>query len=115
MPASKRNSLKPGAALECRPRYNLFRRRSAPDLCFAVLECYPVPVFIAGSDWELAGAFDESSLRRTGFDAKAADLGMNMNGFYVFQLAKALPGRRPQRRAIGARDWAGADRPHVYA
>ena len=38
-------------------RYNLFRPKWHPNLCYAVPEDQPVPSFIAGESWNFAGTW----------------------------------------------------------
>jgi hypothetical protein len=64
--------------------YNLFRRRSAPDLHCAVAQPHPVPAFIDGETWEFAGAVRGERDAPRGFRAPEARLGTRLNGFYLF-------------------------------
>ena len=62
--------------------YNLFRRQHEEDLYCAVPEDVPVPPFVTDERWEWAQSLDVSQL--SGFDAKAAEISANRNGFYLF-------------------------------
>ena len=62
--------------------YNLFRRQNEEDLYCAVPEDVPVPPFVTDERWEWAQSLDVSQL--SGFDAKAAEISANRNGFYLF-------------------------------
>jgi hypothetical protein len=78
------------AILDSGVAYNLFRRRLTPDLCCAVPEDRPVPVFLEGSTWEYAGTMCRDDLPPSGFDLTAAELGRYLNGFHLFQTARSF-------------------------
>lgn len=61
--------------------YNLFRRQNEEDLYCAVPEDVPVPPFVTDERWEWTQSLDVSQL--SGFDAKAAEISANRNGFYL--------------------------------
>ena len=69
--------------------YNLFRHRDRPELICAVPEDAPVPAFIIGPPWELAGGIDDATVSSVAFDREAAGMGARYNGFYLFQLINA--------------------------
>ena len=90
--------------------YNLFRRKLAPDLCCALPEDRPVPAFLDGDTWEYAGTLREGDVPPLGFDRAAAELGAQLNGFHLFQMAcrpTARPSRKQPRPIIVARSSAG--------
>jgi len=62
--------------------YNLFRRRNEADLYCAVPEDVAVPSFLRDGTWEWAQSLDLSQL--SDFDARAAEISANTNGFYLF-------------------------------
>jgi hypothetical protein len=62
--------------------YNLFRRQNEEDLYCAVPEDVPVPPFVTDERWEWDQSLHVSQL--SGFDAKAAEISANRNGFYLF-------------------------------
>ncbi|PVE21167.1 hypothetical protein DC522_28145 [Microvirga sp. KLBC 81] len=65
--------------------YNLFRRKDAADLYCAVPENVPVPAFVTEDRWEYAQSLDIGTL--SGFDADAAQVSSEANGFYLFHSA----------------------------
>jgi hypothetical protein len=67
-------------------RYNLFRHKWQPDLCCAVPEHHPVPGFITGERWAFAGAW-EPAAPPPGLNPAAAEMGVCLNGFHLFQIA----------------------------
>ena len=73
--------------------FYLFRNKQRPDLLCAVPEDYPVPPFVGPEQWEF-----ERPLRpwhdQPGFRDKAAWDGVQLNGFYLFQVTAvhARPG-----------------------
>jgi hypothetical protein len=69
-------------------RYNVFRNREREDLCCAVPEDRSVPGFVTDSAWSFAGPLGDIGLP-LGFDPAAAATGARLNGFYVFQEARA--------------------------
>ena len=87
--ATQRATLASGLA------YNLFWRRLTPDLCCAVPEDRPVPIFLEGSTWEYAGTLHQNDLPPPGFDLTAAELGVQLNGFHLFQIIRHIVVRAP--------------------
>jgi hypothetical protein len=65
--------------------YNLFRRKDKADLYCAVPEDVAVPVFVTEELWEYAHSLDIGTL--SGFDAEAAHVSAEANGFYLFHSA----------------------------
>jgi hypothetical protein len=65
--------------------YNIFRRRHDPELCCAVPEHRPVPIFIAPEEWEFAAKVADCACAPVGFQRDAARAGVRFNGFYLFQ------------------------------
>ena len=61
--------------------YNLFRRQNAEDLYCAVPVDIAVPPFLTDETWEWAESLDVSQL--SDFDAEAAEISANTNGFYL--------------------------------
>ncbi len=78
--------------------YNLFRRRSAPDLFCAVAQAHPVPGFIEGDEWEFVGSATDERDAPLGFQAKEARFGARLNGFYLF-LARSMGQARNRQAA----------------
>jgi hypothetical protein len=64
--------------------YNLFRHKWQPDLCCAVPENHPVPGFITGERWDFGGAW--AAAPPPGFNPTAAELGVCLNDFHLFQI-----------------------------
>jgi hypothetical protein len=65
-----------------REAYNLFRRRSEPDLVCAVPEDRAVPQFVTAGDWEFGGK--TSGTPMGDFDLQAARASVRFNGFYLY-------------------------------
>jgi PAS fold len=84
-------------------RYNLFRRKGQLDLCCAVPEDRPVPSFVTGERWDFAGTWD-GVVPAPGLNRRAAEFGVRLNGFHLFQLAGPLGSRGrsedPVRHAV---------------
>ena len=90
--------------------YNLFRRQNEEDLYCAVPEDVPVPPFVTDERWEWAQSLDVSQL--SGFDAKAAEISANRNGFYL--ISSTLPTHRAVRgRQIMPARGDADKRPHT--
>jgi hypothetical protein len=66
--------------------YNLFRNRQRPDLLCAVPECTPVPRFLVNEEWSFENPLRDTQATPPGFNAKAANEGARLNGFYLFQM-----------------------------
>ena len=64
--------------------YNLFRRKGHADLYCAVPEDVAVPAFVTEGSWEYARSIDIATL--SGFDAGAAQVSVQANGFYLFHM-----------------------------
>lgn len=79
--------------------YNLFRRRLTPDLCCAVPEHCPVPAFLDGDAWAYAGTLREGDVPPLGFDRTAAEIGSQLNGLHLFQMASHLTARASSEQA----------------
>ena len=77
--------------------YNLFRRKNEADLYCAIPEDVAVPEFLSPEGWEYAQSVGLSAL--SGFDAAAAEVSVQANGFYLFYLAGA-PARSGSRAAF---------------
>jgi hypothetical protein len=78
-----------------REAYNLFRRRSEPDLVCAVPEDRAIPPFLSGDDWEFGGKTSATPMGE--FDMHAARASVRFNGFYLYH---AYPSR-PEQHARG--------------
>ncbi len=78
-----------------RDAYNLFRRRSEPELLCAVPEDRAIPTFLSGEDWEFGGKSSGSAMPE--FDLQAARASVRFNGFYLYHAYRA--GERRERRA----------------
>ena len=70
--------------------YNLFCRADRNELICAVPEDRPVPSFITGPPWDFVARVQESVIETMGYDHDAAEVSVQWNGFYLFQLTKAL-------------------------
>lgn len=70
--------------------YKMFRRAGGTNLCCAVPLHEPVPAFVARQVWVYAGPVAEDAL--SGFDATAAHVSVQINGFYLFH---SVPGSVP--------------------
>jgi len=66
--------------------FNLFRNRQRPQLVCAVPEDRPVPSFVLAEDWLFDGHLRPSEALPAGFSARAASLGVQYSGFYLFHL-----------------------------
>jgi hypothetical protein len=66
--------------------YNLFRHADRTELICAVPEVQPVPAFIAGPPWSFVGRVGDHADVSSGFDHQSAEVSVNYNGFYLFQL-----------------------------
>ena len=90
-----------GTAFEL--RYHLFRRKGLPDLCCAVPEDRPIPSFVTGERWDLEGTW-EGATPPPGLNPTAAELGVCLNGFHLFQIAGPLESLKvsayPARRLV---------------
>ena len=86
MIATDTPSSRPGSKARMERAFNLFRRKESPELYCAVPEDRAVPTFIAGDAWEFGGKVSEVASDPPGFDAKNADAGARLNGFYLFQI-----------------------------
>jgi hypothetical protein len=71
--------------------YNLFRDPQRPAIYCAVPEHYPVPRFLDG--WLFVGSLRSPANVPSGFNERAAAVGVRCNGFYLFQVT-AEPERR---------------------
>ena len=65
--------------------YNLFRRQNEEDLYCAVPVDVAVPPFLTDETWEWAESLNVRQL--SDFDAEAAEISANTNGFYLFHSA----------------------------
>lgn len=79
-----------------REAYNLFRRRSEPEMLCAVPEDRAVPAFLSGDDWEFRGKSAEGPVETPlgAFDLHAARASVRFNGFYLYH-AYGRRGARP--------------------
>ncbi|KAB1073985.1 hypothetical protein [Methylobacterium planeticum] len=68
--------------------FNVFHRKTEPDLHCAIRQGRPVPIFIAEQDWEFGGTLNPDEARQPGFRVRAAEAADRLLGFYLFQ---ALP------------------------
>ncbi len=66
--------------------YDLFRNRLRPELLCAVPADYPLPDFIEFEGWAYEGSLRQQDVRPSGFNDRAASVGVRFNGFYLFQL-----------------------------
>lgn len=75
-------------------RYDLFRRRHEPELYCAVPKGRPAPAFLRSDQWQAVGEMDEVGPTPLGFDREAAQIGVRLNGFYLFAAFSPVPGLR---------------------
>ena len=66
--------------------YNLFRRKTEPDLCCAVRHDKPIPLFIETSAWAFEGTVYDDGVAPVpcGFKPSAAQKATATDGYYVF-------------------------------
>jgi hypothetical protein len=69
--------------------YNLFRHADRTELICAVPEVRPVPAFITGPPWSFVGRVGDHADGSSGFDHHSAEVSVDYNGFYLFQLINA--------------------------
>jgi hypothetical protein len=65
--------------------YRLFRNRQRPQLVCAVAEHRPLPGFLGPEQWLFDRTLNRSDPAPSGFRERAAAVGMQLNGFYLFQ------------------------------
>jgi hypothetical protein len=78
--------------------FNLFLWLDGPELACAVPLDLPLPGFL-DRNWALARVVCTGQEGSAEFDAEAADLGVRMNGFYLYYRARE---QRPARACAGA-------------
>ncbi len=66
--------------------FNVFRHKTAQDLCCAVPESQPVPGFLDGSVWAYATTFRGDAALPPTFDRSAAHLGARLNSYHLFHM-----------------------------
>jgi hypothetical protein len=66
--------------------YNLFRNRQRTALLCAVPEHRPVPNFLSPEQWIFERPLQASDIRPSGFEDRAAHVGVRFNGFHLFQV-----------------------------
>jgi hypothetical protein len=93
------------ATTSLEPRYNMFQRKGQPDLYCIVPEDRPVPGFITDGYWTFAGT-QCSAVPLPGLNRAAAELGVHLSGFHLFQIAIPMRTLRGAARRPGptARD-----------
>jgi hypothetical protein len=64
--------------------YNLFRNKQRPEILCAVPEDRPLPSFIGSEQWMYEGSLRHQEVRPSGFNDRAAKVGVRFNGFYLF-------------------------------
>lgn len=84
----------PTAFAGSQTRYDLFRRRQEPELYCAVPKGRPAPDFLGSDRWQVVGDIDEAGPTPLGFDREAAQIGVRLNGFYLFAAFSPIPGLR---------------------
>jgi len=96
--------------------YNLFCRKGHAELVCAVPEDWPVPAFITGASWVFGGKLENADGDLLAFNREAADASVRFNGFYLFQLTRALKVSFPVEpsRATGAEIEAPARQTAVH-
>src|SRR3954453_3189636 len=94
-----------------RTAFNLFRRKREPDLLCAVPQDCPVPGFVEASAWAFVGTVREPTTVLSGFNRRAAEASVRVNGFYLFEADLIEPNwitntrGSEQPRAAGAPPW----------
>jgi hypothetical protein len=66
--------------------YRLFRNNQRSELRCAVPENLPIPQFVGLEQWTFERVLRPSEPLPPGFHLRAADAGVQFNGFYLFQL-----------------------------
>ena len=71
-----------------------------PDLCRATPDDRPVPALLEAAAWEYAGTLHWGDVPPPGFpppgfDLTAAELGVRLNGFHLFQITRTIVVRAP--------------------
>ena len=66
--------------------FNLFRNRQRPQLICAVPEDRLVPNFVTREDWLFERHLRPGEAPPPGFSTRAATVGLQYSGFYLFQL-----------------------------
>lgn len=56
------------------------------EILCAVPEDRPVPGFLKAQAWDFGGKLDRPRAILRGFDEHAAEIGVHLNGFYLFQI-----------------------------
>lgn len=65
-------------------RFNLFRRVSQPELCCAVPQTEPLPLFLHSRTWTFGGVADEADFLSAGIREDIPNWAGNRNGFFLF-------------------------------
>ena len=100
------------ACANLRPVYNVFRYGPGPDLLCAVPEDRPVPTFLDGAIWNYAETLRACSMPPPGFLPAEAELGVRLNGFYLFQKTGGKAARESAgfERPVGSMTWPSGAR-----
>jgi hypothetical protein len=85
--------------------YNLYRNRQRPEIICAVPADYALSDFIGLEQWAFEGSLHHRDVRPSGFNDRAASVGVRFNGFYLFQVTVA----RGSERIVGQRLASEAD------
>ena len=64
--------------------WNVFRRRNEHGLCCAVPSDSPVPTFLLTGDCTFGYEFTRGDAPVPGFSPQSAEIGISLNGFYLF-------------------------------
>ena len=64
--------------------WNVFRRLNEHGLCGAVPADAPVPMFLLTGDWTFGYQFTRGDAPVPGFSPQSAEIGIRLNGFYLF-------------------------------
>jgi PAS domain-containing protein len=83
--------------------YNLFINQQRPEILCAVPEDRPIPGFISSEQWLYVGPLRPQDGRPSGFNDRAATVGVRFSGFYLFQVTAAQGKARAQGQSVVAR------------
>jgi len=76
--------------------FNLFRRKTDPDIYCAVPQGGALPVFLDNDGWEFDGKVQDGSPSLAGFDLTVARTTSRSTGYYLFEVgtqASVVPAR----------------------
>ena len=65
--------------------FDLFYHQCRRDLICAVPEGWEIPPFVSSERWTFCGKVEPDADPPTGFDPRAATVGVHLNGFHLYQ------------------------------